>query len=254
METTRMIERYLDGTLNDTERQAVEERAGHDSDFHELIRLHREVNDSIRDEDLFALRDLIRKVNAEYLDTPGKDLQTQEKWHHPILSGVVFRIAALLIFAATAGVVLKLTLFKGTSSEKLYHRYYSVYESDVVVRSAKEEITGLTKAIRYYDLGKYAEALINLDDIIRRDRYDYLALLYRGLTCMETGNTDCAVKSFREIPDNWGSPFSEHRNWYLALALLKINNTEEAKDILQRIIAGKGYYSKHAHQIIKKLK
>jgi len=254
MENTRIIEKYLDGTLNDEERRIVEERAGHDPDFRELIRLHREVNESIRDNDLLVLRNLIQKVSAEYFSSPDTILSVQKEQRHHFYFRYVFRAAVLLIILAAAGIILKMTLFSVTSSGKLYRKYYTVYHADVVYRSAQAELSELDKAILNYDQGKYADALRLLSDITQSDQHNLLALFYRGMVCLETGNADCAVTSFREIPDNWNCPLSEHRSWYLALALLKSNDKTAAADILKKITTGNGYYHKEAKQILKKLK
>ena len=81
-----------------------------------------------------------------------------------------------------------------------------------------------------------------------------MALFYRGLACMETGDHSQAIRSFREIPDDWASAFAEHRDWYLALALLKSNHTFEATGMLKKIMAGNGYYVRQAKHILKRLK
>lgn len=254
METTRIIERYLDGTLNEEDRRKVEERAGRDPGFHELIRLHREVNESIRDNDLFELNQLIKKVSEQYFTSSDYLLNEQAVQPRNFLYRYFLRIAVMLIFLASGGIILKMTLFNSTSSVKLYHKYYTVYNADVVFRSAQPEVSEQDKAILCYDQGKYADALQLLTTIIQNDPHNMQALFYRGLACLETGNTDCAVTSFREIPDNWNSPYSEHRNWYLALAMLKSDNPTAAADVLREISAANGYYHKQAEQILRKLK
>jgi tetratricopeptide (TPR) repeat protein len=254
METTRTIEQYLEGTLKDEERQAVEDRAKLNANFRKMIRLHKEVNESIRDTNLSEFYDLIRKVSGDYFHSSDSVLQAHEKKHRPVSHRIIFCIAAMLIFAAIAGAILKLTVSKGMSAAELYQKYYSVYDADVIYRSAQAEETALDKAIMSYDMGHYSEALKMLNEIADNDHDNCLALFYRGLTCMETDDMERAIRSFRDIPVDWNSPFNEHRNWYLALSLLNSNHEEEAAEIFQQISAGKGYYAEQASLILQKLK
>jgi anti-sigma factor RsiW len=63
METTRIIEAYLDGNLDPADRAALEARAAQDPEFADLIRLHKEVNESIRDEGGSKLCYMLKEIN-----------------------------------------------------------------------------------------------------------------------------------------------------------------------------------------------
>jgi tetratricopeptide (TPR) repeat protein len=254
METIRLIEQYLDGTLGGEERNALEERAESDSDFCELIIMHKEVNESIRNNDLFEFRELVSRVSKDYFSAAVAERQTQKKKSLRVSYRFISRIAALFIFTAAAGFILRFTVFSRMSAARLYQKNYTAYHADVICRSAPVANMPLDEVIMSYNQGKYQDALRVLNEIIAKDRNNYLALFYKGLTCMETGDHVNAILSFKEIPVNWVSPFAEHRDWYLALALLKINNASEASAILQQISSGGGYYAGRAKQILKKLR
>ncbi len=253
METTRIIEQYFDGTLSEEEKHAVESRIHLDKEFRELIRLHKDVNESIRDNDLHLLRDRIGDIGRDYLDNPDSASQKRWKKQNRISYANVFRIAAVFILVVAAGVVLKLTVFSHTSAEGLYTKFYNAYDADMVLRSPQDEEKALDKAIRQYDLGNYSEALALLDESMLNHPGDYLALFYRGLVCLETGDTPRAIQSFIAIPGDWNSPFNEHLHWYLALAHLKNNSKPAAEEILGQISSGGGFYAERAKLILKKL-
>lgn len=70
-----MIEKYLDGTLGRKERKKLEDRLGKDKELADLIKMHAEVNESIRDNELHALHDKIKKISDAYfnsMDQAGK--------------------------------------------------------------------------------------------------------------------------------------------------------------------------------------
>jgi hypothetical protein len=80
-----------------------------------------------------------------------------------------------------------------------------------------------------------------------------MARFYKGLVLLETDSPAEAIQSFKAIPYVWDSAYSEHRDWYLAMALLRNNNISEALSILQKINAENGYYAKKAKKVSSKL-
>jgi len=250
METTRIIEEYLDQTLSMEERDAVEARLASDKDFSDLIALHKEVNESIGDRELIELHHLIEKVSAEYLRRNRK----QEAVIKPILyKKFIIRIAAILIIMVASGMIIKTLFFDHVNTEKLFGKYYTTYEADVISRSAPSGTTTLDQAVLNYTNGEYSEALNLLDALVQQDGKNYLAWFYKGLSCLETDQTGEAVHSFRTIPESWDSPYAEHRNWYLALSLLRQGDITDASQILSGISSANGYYDRQAEKLYLKL-
>jgi hypothetical protein len=66
MFTTRKIEQYLDGTLNEREKIFFEMLAHLNEKLAELIILHKEVNESIMDNKLYFLRKQLKQVSESY--------------------------------------------------------------------------------------------------------------------------------------------------------------------------------------------
>ena len=250
METTRIIEEYLDHTLSMEEHDAVEARLASDKDFSDLIALHKEVNESIGDKEFIELHRLIEKVSAEYLRRNRK----QEAVTNPILFKKYFlRIAAILIIMVASGIIIKTLFFDHVNTEKLFGKYYATYDADVISRSAPSGTTTLDQAVLSYTNGEYNEALKLLDALVQQDEKNYLAWFYKGLSCLETDQTGEAVRSFRTIPDLWDSPYIEHRNWYLALALLRQGEITGASRAFRDISSANGYYARKAEKLYLKL-
>ncbi|MBN1790347.1 MAG: zf-HC2 domain-containing protein [Bacteroidales bacterium] len=253
METTRLIEQYLDGTLSAEERNAVEKRASGDEVFRKLIVLHKEVNDCIRDNDFFTLREQIAGIDKDFSPHKIAGGANPRKKLQPVSYRLLARIAALLILLAAAGFILRVVIFNHPSAERIYQKYYTVYDLDVIYRSAPARNTSLDEAILSYDRGKYQDALSKLNVILSEDQDNYMARFCQGLALMETDDPVSAIHSFREIPTKWYSPFAEHRDWYLALALLKTNHAVESSEIFGQIASADGYYARRAEQILKSL-
>jgi tetratricopeptide (TPR) repeat protein len=254
METTRIIEQYLDGTLGDKEKIVLEVKALHDKDLRELISLHKEVNESIRDEDLSVFHSLVKKVSDQHFGKINKSSLKQVTGKLKIWQKNFIRLAAVLIFIAGVGAILRYSQSQGANTEKLYQKYYATYEADAISRSAQSDRVALDSAIISYSRRDYSGAIIKLDEILGRDQKNYLAWFYHGVTCLEIDATAKAIISFNAIPVLWKSPFREHRDWYLALALLRQGNTGKASEAFNRISASGGYYAGRAGEISQKLK
>jgi hypothetical protein len=254
METTRIIEAYLDGNLGNEERRSLEERSAGDEEFRGLIKLHKEVNESIRDKDLHLFHNLIKKIQFNYFKTEShSSLDPQSTRLKPWRKNLL-RIAAAIILIIGTGVILKYSFVGNVNPEKLYNQFYTAYDADGVMRSAQTERTLLEDALFSYGHKDYTAALEKLEIIIAGDQTNYVAWFYKGLTCMETNTMEEAIYAFRTIPSSWNSPFIEHRDWYLALALLHDEKLEEAASAFRQIADNKGYYAGNAEKIFRKLR
>ena len=253
METTRLIEQYLNGTLGEEERAIIEAKASSDANFRNLITLHKEVNESINDNELFQLKQLLDKAETEYLSAENAQTQDLHKNSKRIKTYFI-RIAAVFILALTTGAILKVTLFNGDNAMRLYKKFYTTYQADVVMRSSNASRLNLDKAILIYSQGHYTDALKSFDLLVKSDPVNYLAWFYKGLTCLETGATQEAIGSFKAIPETWDNSFQEHRDWYLGLALLRAGKLNESAALFKKIGEENGFYDQKAEEILKKLK
>jgi hypothetical protein len=253
METTRLIEEYLCGTLNEPERKQFEERLTCDGEFNRLYELHKEVNEGIRDEEFHQFRSLVKQVDTAYFAAQHESLPVE----HPLKPAYnyksLLRYAALFLVLVGTATILRFTVFTEAEPGKLFDQYYTPYHTDIVMRSTLTKGTTLENAILDYGHGDYSTALQKLDNLISENQANYVAWFYKGLTCLALDETSEAIRSFRVIEPNWNHPLLENRTWYLALALLHNNNTEEAVVVFKDITEYNGYYAERAGRILRKL-
>lgn len=254
METTRIIEQYLDGTLGFEERRTLEERIAADRDLRNLIALHKEVDESIRDKDLSELKALIEKISAEHSSKEKPQIKNRRIFKTSGWQNYVIRVAAILFVVAGAVCVLRYALLRDSNAQRLYQKYYTVYDADGISRSAQSDRQLFDNAIINYTQKDFAGALDKLNSIVQSEKDNHLAWFFRGLAFLETGAAAEAIQSFTAIPAAWSNPYSEHRDWYLALAYLRNGDMMEATEGFTRISVAKGYYAEKANKILRKLK
>lgn len=66
MKKMRLIEEYLDGSLSAEEKKNFEDRLGKDKELADLVKMHLDVNESIRDDELHALREKLKEIGEKY--------------------------------------------------------------------------------------------------------------------------------------------------------------------------------------------
>jgi tetratricopeptide (TPR) repeat protein len=244
MNTTKLIEAYLDGSLEKDKAEEIRARAENDVELAKLILLHKEINESIRDNELHNLRQTLRKISAE------KDATN---------NGVVFplrriiQIASVFMFLLIISTAAVKFFSRGYSRSSIFEKFYIKYEPDVITRSGNLSLNGLGNAQFLYQTGNYNECARILDEMISSDKQNYLALFYLGLTKIELHRPNEAINDFLKIPLDWYSPYSIHKNWYLSLCLIKTGQEVRAQPILKRLSIGEDFYSERARKILERI-
>jgi hypothetical protein len=244
MNTTRLIEAYLDGSLGKNIAKELKTRAENDFEFAELIRLHKEINDCIRDDELVSLRRTLAKMNGEYKPLNDRLMNPHRQ---------IFRIAALFVLLLSLSIAVMKWIIPGYPGSAIFEKYYIKYEPDVVTRSDNIHKMDVLYAQFLYQTDNYSECVELLEDLVINGKENYMAFLYLGLVKIELDQTDDAIQSFLSIPPDWENPYSVHRNWYLALCFIKTGQTDQAIAILKGLSVPDGYYSKKAKKILRRI-
>jgi uncharacterized protein HemY len=102
-----------------------------------------------------------------------------------------------------------------------------------------------------YEAGDFEKAAQQLEEILDANPEKQILHFYLGIAHLETDDFPAAVESFKAAQD---SVYLEEANWYLALAYLKQQQPELAKDILSGFANNpqSRYYEK-AKDLVSKL-
>jgi tetratricopeptide (TPR) repeat protein len=252
METTGKIEEYLEGALSERERLEMEALAARDASFSELLQMHREINESIRDNERVALQNTLVEISSSY------------KREHPagikrrVIGWPAQKVKMMAGIAASLALIIMLGLFIGRfggreRGDKLYDKFYQRYEPGMISRSSSG-VSSMTEALIDYESSRYSLAFSRLSDLVHSDPENMLAKFFLGLTCLEMQNPEAAVDAFYTLPESWDSPYAIHRDWYLALALLKTGEEEKALALFVKLHQSAGFYRDDAGILVDRLK
>jgi|GEM_PF-5880530 len=162
-------------------------------------------------------------------------------------SGKLVRLLPYLTAAACIGAFLFVMLFKTSAGlDPLVNEYYSPYS--VTVRST----TGTTtkeKAFQLYNNKEYKAAIPLLGQLSANNQEAQLLL---GIAQFETGASKEALTQFKALLAEDSELFNDHAKWYAALTYLQLDQSAEAKPLLQSLTNQTEYAAK-ARELLAKL-
>ncbi len=255
MKVTRIIEKYLDGTLSDEEKKEFTEYLEKDSEFKELLQLHAEANRAIGDDAFFILKEKLNRAYQLY-ETESHSLSEIENKLHKGFNKLNRRILSLAAtFLLITASVLAWYLFynSDTRGDKLFADYYTLYDPDIIYRSFEKSNDTWQDALLLYKEHKWqlADSLFSI--ILNSDSTDTAALFYSGITDIELNQLERAIDKLQKIINIGDSGYVIHARWYLALLYCKQNETDNARKMLQPLVSENNYYSKKVRSLLSRL-
>ncbi len=235
MKTTEMIETYLEGNLKGLELDEFQKLMKEDASFSNKVKLHDEINMSIKDDDLQDFRQLLGKMMRKRFSSKIRYIN-------------IISSAAAAVFLITVSIF---SLTKVSSIDKVYNDFYAPYQTDLYSRSANVDTRNFEQGYFLYQKGEYVKAF-KLFDKYKTVQNNCTAQFYYGLCALEVEKYDITEQSMLTIIKENDSPFSLHAKWYLSLLYLKTDRTSKAIPILKELAAYDNYYSVKAESVLKR--
>ncbi|GGB12901.1 tetratricopeptide repeat protein [Puia dinghuensis] len=222
------IIRYVDDEMDDGERQQFEADLQNDPALGAEVALYRELKATLRqrlapDAGTTALQDTLSAFNKEYFkkDTGAKRILLT-RW-----------VAGM---AAAASVIIATVLLWPSDNKDLYQRLANTQMVGVTERGGNTD-TLMQEAAVYFNRQEFAKALPLLDQAVKADTTNQLALFYRGVAGWHTGAVTAARNDLEKVYVGH-SLLRYEAAFYLALSYAAEKNTAAALEWLHKIPAG----------------
>lgn len=260
METkyTEIIDKYLGGELEGQGLKDFEEKFNTDPQLQLELKLEKELNAVIKDEDVIDFREQVIEVRTAIKDEKNNNVGSSKIISFKSIDRQWYLLAASVILLFGLAYYFVFLFDQTFSNEQLYSQYYEPYPSDVSVRTndigiEDPALLGFMEyeESNFEDAAKYFNLAIQQDDA-NSNIYFYLAISY-----LETNFLKDAVRNLKMVVDDKFNLFNEQAKWYLVLAYLKMDKAENEKTILSlldEIIAKDGDRAKDAKDLLEKLK
>ncbi|MFK7832986.1 MAG: hypothetical protein AB8B52_06900 [Winogradskyella sp.] len=259
MEDAILIDNYLKGLLSENDQKAFLERLKSDALFRENFKLEAELFNALDDNswnfvkaENDEVKDYVELLEADDLKNLKKTLeQTNTEFNNEKKE----TSKRLFYYLAAASVVLflgfQLLFNNSVTNQDLYNDYVMFSDLPSFV-SRSDDANVLIEAERLFENKNYSEALVLFNSVKATQKYDGTLMIYTGLSELELGNYEAALFTFDYLTD---SDFldAEKGYWYKALALLKYDQSEEAKVLLDYIVSNNLFKTKEATTLLDQL-
>jgi tetratricopeptide (TPR) repeat protein len=240
MEKTRIIESYLDGSMNPEEREKFEKSIAEDSELASEVALSKDINDAILDEGTVHFRKVVRNIIDNNTNRFRKVLK---------VLNVPLAASIILLIGFSFWQILSVK-----SPAEIYSTYYKPYLTDLSSRSSNTNTGNTDLAYKLYQEGNYKASFELLQNFLASNSDDQTAHFYSGLNAVELGMFNSAIEELKRVEKDLASPFSLHARWYLAMIYLQLNQPEDARKYLLMLSSQENMYSENVRSILKKLK
>ncbi|MBC35979.1 MAG: hypothetical protein CL663_08075 [Bacteroidetes bacterium] len=235
-----LIEKYIEGDLDSSSKAEVEKWISQDKEFASEYRLRLEVNQALEQKEVMQLRATLKDIILRNAQQPNVIHLFKRNWHLVAASITVLLVVGSVYLGN-----------RRSTDSGLFNSYYNKENAYVSTRSHNANFQeNLQAALQKYELDEYDSAIILLEDINDNLVADY----YLGLAYIEVEEYEKAMLSFDRILNEDSNLFEEQAEWYNALCMLKVGQTEDAMQVFENISESNSLYKEDAQKILEAIK
>ena len=239
-----LIQRFLNGELDEAEKQKVEKQIADDPNFAEEVRFYRSLIGNMK-----AIRrdELASNLNQWYQEHEFSQIEARPWWQHN------WYYAAAAIVAVLIACYLAWDSFPQTyTNEELYSEAFQPYPAEG--KRSATKVTNLDKGLSFYNSAQYDSASYYLTKVRQEPNTPIHYALFLGIAFLENGNADKAIEEFDLLLNPPNVFYGEMARWYLAMAYLKKGNREKVAEVLREIAQSNEHFNRNeAKKLLKKL-
>jgi len=240
---TLLIDRYINGKLEDTELWEFKTSIKKDASLAQEVRIRKEIYNTIGND---KKMELLKTLNI--ISTKKQTRIFSINIHSRQIQALAASIIVLMIIGG--GLLSNYIGYSNSSNHDIYTEYFVDEGSLLSTRSDVKSSNSIVESgVLLYSDNKYAEAV----SIFESDPENVVARLYSGFSYMKLEQFDMAEKQFEYIINHNDNLFIDQAEWNLGLSYLANNKTKQADSIFSKISSGNGAYSSQAVNIVKEL-
>lgn len=243
----KSIEDFIDGVLEGELLKEFKLELHDNTDLMAEVELRRQVNDSIREKDIFDLRRELKaareasEVKKVKMIIPETRIGQIKFWRSSV--------AVLIVLIGLAGVLRNSFI----SVDNTYDNFYNA-PAWSPERSLTNEITILQEANMSYLNADYAQ-VIKIFNQLPESNIPYPVFdFYKAASLQNLDKYEEAITAYTKVIKHGDNLFIEEAEWYRSLCYLKLGNEQTAKAELLAVIDRKGHFENDAKAVLRRLK
>ncbi len=242
-EIFEQIEAYIDGDLTGAELEMFQKALTSDPELQREVEKHAEIKSALQDKEVIDFRKKLVKIN-EALQEEQKSTPKIKPFYT-----VYWKLAASIVILIGVSTF----LYLNTSQQNdMFAMYYTPFPMEDITRGDENTVGDDLKSIsRAYKNGNYKEAIPHLEKMMKEAPDNDKLKLYLGNSYINTDNIDGAIQQFENIKKE--SKYYDDRLWFVALCYLKLEQTQQASQILKTLTSRNSIYNQKARKLLNQL-
>ena len=242
-----LMDKYANGTLSQAEIMEIEEIITSDPSFQSKLDMRKDISDSVNIVGNRDLRKMLNKLHSEVIEK-GSTSSNKGKVIKMIMAAAAVLLGSMVIYQL--GIFNKLN----NSSDERSIQYASYYKPDVTTSRSTDETREdfLLPFVSAYTDGDFNKVITIIEPYLENSNNE--VKLIASIAALETGDASMAMKLLDKILATEQYYYTDHANWYKALAYLQLGDKENAKHLLLQLsIDTKADHSKEAKELLQNL-
>jgi len=238
------FDKYLNNELSSSELTSFEEQLNLDADFKQEFEIYKALETSLsskfgNEQEEKELRNTLSNLGSKYIKPENS---TKKK-------GKIISLLNYKQYMVAASIALLIGFFLFNNGTPVYSDFSNHNSLELVVRSENSE--AVIRAQEAFNSKNYEVALEQLTLLSATNKNDAEIKLYKGICFLELNNYAEADIIFDTVSSG-KSAFVHTASWYKALSMLKQEQFEACKYVLQTIPENADEY-KQAKKLLRKL-
>jgi tetratricopeptide (TPR) repeat protein len=260
-----LIDKYLDGKLNQEEKSAFEQKLHTETALAEQVALQKKIIAGIKSTSRANLFQMLQEEDAK-MPAYQPEVETENETENIVANKTEAKTITLnsasnrqMYYWAAAVILLLLVpvfffLEKTNSSNDIFASYFSPYPNQEVTTGDSSTLPA--QAMQHYGNRNYANALHIFEKMMGTDTdlAEAEVQFYKGNSHLALEHPKDAITCFEAVLALAPNKYTEEAEWYLALSYVKINEEKKAEVLLKKVAADDEHpYKKDAQDLLKKL-
>ena len=264
-----LIERYLLEEATTEEKEEVDRRIHEEPAFSEQVQFMRGVVRAAENAGKEQLRKKLQEKHEQL--APSLEQESEKERDAGQGKSVPLYQRRWLYYATGIAALLIVGLFvllpSNNTGNSLYNNYFEAQPNELVPYArgeqvpagfghlSQEEYNLIVRAMKHYERGNYQEASSLFEENVRRSAENAGLIVYMAISEMESGKTQQAIENLLYVNNLKEATLQDEAGWYLAMAYLKDNQQEKARNRLRDIAEESQHpYRDRASKLLKELK
>ena len=227
-----LIDNYLRNKLSPREHAEFQDRLNH-PEFQSALERTRDVQKAIKAQ---ARQDFRSEIKGWDQQARGRILNMRR--FLSIAASILLLVAVFFVFK------------QQPSNSDLFAQYFEPYPNVVapLQKSGDSDLTTYERAFQLYESGAYEEATRALDGL---DQDDMAVQFYHAVSLLALDKPAEALAELMRLAEVDGNAYEKPSEWFSSLALLKVGQENDARQILTGITADATHpYHRQARKLL----